>query len=146
MRKIQTKPCKHCNELYEKHYYMSQTNWENRSKYCSRRCLRKDTTCGEKHYNWKGGISGENRRLRHSVEYREWRTSVFERDDYTCMQCGKRGVYLEANHIKRFIDFPKLRLDIGNGITLCRPCHDATKGKEESFETLFYNKLRTHTG
>ena len=132
-----TKNCLHCGTTFEKPYKKSLKDWNTRSKYCSRRCLRKDTTVGEKHYNWKGGITEPNRKLRHSCEYTDWRKQVFERDDYTCQMCDKRGVYIEANHILRFIDNPEHRLSVMNGITLCRPCHDKTKGKEEKYQAVF---------
>ncbi len=35
---------------------------------------------GEKHWNWQGGITPENRLVRHSKEYEAWRQAVFERD------------------------------------------------------------------
>lgn len=85
----------------------------------------------EKHWNWKGGITLINDGIRHSLEYKRWRTSVFERDDYTCVWCGARNglgktVVLNADHIKQFSDFPELRLEVSNGRTLCRPCHETT--------------------
>jgi hypothetical protein len=42
---------------------------------------------GEKHHNWKGGITSINNKIRQSLEYKLWRTAVFERDRYTCIWC-----------------------------------------------------------
>lgn len=84
------------------------------------------STKGEKSHNWKGGISSKNNIIRHSIEYKDWRTSVFERDNFTCVECGSRGVTLQADHIKPFAYFPELRLVIDNGRTLCVPCHKKT--------------------
>lgn len=81
---------------------------------------------GEKHWNWKGGITPTDKIQRNSLEYKLWRTSVFERDDYTCQLCHKRGGNLNADHIKRFCDHPELRFDINNGRTLCVECHRKT--------------------
>jgi len=81
---------------------------------------------GENSVHWKGGITPENKKIRNSTEYREWRKDVFERDDYTCQICSVRGVELNADHIKPFSRFPKLRLELSNGRTLCVPCHSQT--------------------
>jgi 5-methylcytosine-specific restriction endonuclease McrA len=79
---------------------------------------------GDKHYNWKGGITSENAKIRHCLEYRIWRRSVFERDKYMCVFGGKpHGNKLEADHIKKFSDYPELRFAIDNGRTLCLECH-----------------------
>lgn len=87
---------------------------------------------GVKHHNWKGGITTENAKTRSSRRYAKWRTTVFERDDYTCIDCCARNgngvaIYLEAHHIKSFAEYPDLRFDIDNGITLCRGCHKKTE-------------------
>jgi len=79
---------------------------------------------GKDSFNWKGGVTPENEKIRHSKEYKEWRISVFERDNYTCVNCGDdKGGNLNADHIKPFSLFPALRLDINNGRTLCVYCH-----------------------
>ncbi len=58
-------------------------------------------------------------------EYKQWRMAVFERDHFTCRDCGsKRGI--EADHILPWVSHPSLRYDISNGRTLCRPCHQKT--------------------
>ena len=85
----------------------------------------------ENHYCWKGGITPVNEKIRKSLEYRIWRTAVFERDDYTCIWCGLKSgngkaVTLHADHIKPFADYPELRFAIDNGRTLCVECHKKT--------------------
>ena len=85
---------------------------------------------GEKCYLWKGGITPINQKIRTSLEYKLWRKSVFERDNYTCQICGikgnQTGGYLQADHIKPFAYFPELRFELSNGRTLCRECHKET--------------------
>ena len=61
--------------------------------------------------------------LRNTPEYRIWRSSVFERDEFTCQNCSKVGGQLNAHHKKSFKRHPKLRTVLSNGITLCEPCH-----------------------
>ena len=58
--------------------------------------------------------------------YREWRTQVFSRDDYTCRGCGSRGGVLQADHIKPWSTHPELRYELTNGRTLCVSCHKQT--------------------
>lgn len=81
---------------------------------------------GENHWNWKGGLTPLNHKIRCSLEYKLWRTAVFERDGYTCVWCGKVGGDLNADHIKPFAHYPELRLAIDNGRTLCVSCHRTT--------------------
>ena len=79
----------------------------------------------EKHWNWKGGNSKHYKSGYFSFEYKQWRKSCMERDNYTCQECGDNG-YLTVHHIKSFAHYPELRYELTNGITLCEKCHSKT--------------------
>lgn len=81
---------------------------------------------GKRNGNWKNGSTAEIQLARSSKKYKLWRMSVFERDMFTCQECGASGVYLEAHHIKSFAEFKELRYLLSNGITLCVDCHKKT--------------------
>ncbi len=85
---------------------------------------------GQKNKSWKGGVSKQNKTERQlamqTSEYKFWRLEVFERDDYTCQECGIRGVELNADHIKPWSKYPELRYERSNGRTLCVDCHRIT--------------------
>lgn len=70
-----------------------------------------------------GAIRSGSGAARNMPEYRSWRATVYERDAYTCQECGQVGGSLEAHHIKPWSECPELRFDVDNGITLCKPCH-----------------------
>ena len=96
-------------------------------RFCSRSCSAKaNAMYGESNPTWAGGVTPERKRIRESSEYKHWRKEVFERDNYTCVQCKVRGGALHADHIKPFAYFPELRTSLENGRTLCRPCHLGT--------------------
>lgn len=83
----------------------------------------------KEHIPWNKGIgnkTSEVKKIRTSKTYKEWRKSVFERDNYICQNCGQIGGRLNAHHIKPFSIFPKLRLEMENGKTLCEKCHKKT--------------------
>ena len=97
---------------------------------------------GEKHPFWKGGVSNLRRRLYDCYKYVEWRSKVFERDNYICQICGERStegkrLILNAHHKKsmgtiikenRLVALEQAEecnklWDIDNGITWCYECH-----------------------
>ncbi len=88
--------------------------------------MRESQKRGKDHWNWQGGITPRHESIRRSREYKLWRNAVYERDNWTCVWCGSKGTRLEADHIKRFSEFPALRFAIDNGRTLCKPCHKKT--------------------
>lgn len=92
----------------------------------------------EKNPNWKGGIDRDKRGMK-TAEYKAWRYDVFCRDWFACQMpgCNEPENYLEAHHIKTYNDYPELKLEISNGITLCKECHRRIRHKEKIFEKLF---------
>lgn len=118
----------------EKHYNWKGGEVEKKCQVCQSsffvRLNRRDTAkfCSPKCKNiaQDNGISTENEKVRRSKQYKEWRTAVFERDNYTCQLCGVRGGTLNADHIKPFALYKELRFQLNNGRTLCANCHKST--------------------
>jgi len=104
--------------------------------YCSMKCSgtgRRGKTAGDKNGMWKGGISGEENSIRHSIEYIEWRNAVGRRDKSKCRFCKSRKSIV-AHHVKSFRDYKKLRFEVDNGITLCRSCHTELHAKNKGVQ------------
>jgi len=100
---------------------------------------------GSKSHFWLGGKTGHSRTIRNCFRMTEWKKAVLQRDNYTCQYCGKRGGYLEADHIEPFsvvlqrlinregidelyekaLQYDRL-WDVENGRTLCPKCHKMT--------------------
>jgi len=83
-----------------------------------------DSRTGDKHPNWKGGITPERTAYWRSDEYQNWRNSVFERDNYTCQRCLERGGYLHSHHIIPYFIAQEERFKVDNGAALCKSCHN----------------------
>ena len=97
---------------------------------------------GNKHPQWVGSkIKCFNKRIRKCLQYIQWRSDIFQRDNWICQTCNIKGGKLQAHHIKPFvvilqdnniktfeqaIDCKEL-WDINNGVTLCEDCHKLTK-------------------
>lgn len=145
-----SKDCMQCKIRFVKPPHLSYKQWEDR-KLCSKQCAvvsfetnythSKETRekmrllhlgkpapwkRGALNYFWRGGKTPQILAERMSLKYKNWRREVFERDDWTCQKCGVRGGKLNADHIKSFTHFPEIRYDLGNGRTLCVPCHIKT--------------------
>lgn len=89
----------------------------------------------------KGWVTLRNDRGKIRIELCWWSREIFKRDNWTCKFCEKEWWLIHAHHIKKFIDYPELRLDINNWITLCKRCHDILLRREEQFEELCYSLI-----
>lgn len=96
-------------------------------KYCSRECSH-SAMVGDKSPKWIDGKSLERDRARHGTKLKEWRKSVFKRDNYTCQHCNEK-TYLHAHHIIEWAIDESKRFDVDNGITLCVECHSNVHGR-----------------
>lgn len=113
---------------------------------------------GDKHPNWKGGITPLNLLLR---EYFHTNLAPIaaKRDQYTCQKCGAAHTVLNVHHIKYFseivkeilLENPQLNpnvvedrlvlykiithderfLDLDNLVTLCKFCHIKEHSKNQ---------------
>ena len=105
-------------------------------------CLHKfrvENNTKERHPQWNHNLTDEERIIKRNYsEYREWVQKIYQRDNYTCQCCGKRGITLNAHHIESYADNPDLRLDINNGATLCEECHS------NKYENSFHRIYGTH--
>lgn len=93
----------------------------NPQKFCTKACADQHgyRNKGADHPNYREGARRRNRGDGHA----RWARLVITRDKATCQRCGAQGVELQAHHIKPYAEYPELRLDLDNGLTLCAPCH-----------------------
>lgn len=108
--------------------------YKKEQKYCSMKCSwisHKWENC----HLWMWWITEENELERKSSRYKQWRASVFERDNYTCQECKKKWYRIHADHIKPFAYYKELRFDINNWRTLCVQCHYKT-------DTYWYKSIK----
>ena len=84
---------------------------------------------------------------RNSTLYDIWRTACKTRDSFTCQHCGikeadlpKTGLQVEdtlhVHHIKSWSEFPLLRYEVDNGLTLCVNCHRKEETRLANIRTL----------
>ena len=88
--------------------------------------------------NYIDGRTPLTQKVRHCEKYVNWRNSVFERDEYTCQECGQISGKIESHHIYKFSHIwndNKIKnyndalsceqlWDVDNGQTLCKKCHN----------------------
>ena len=63
-----------------------------------------------------------SKKCRKSDAYQKWKSFVKTRDKGKCKIC-KSTKHIHIHHIKNFKQYPHLRLEVTNGITLCQKCH-----------------------
>jgi len=77
-----------------------------------------------------------------SPAYAKFKKEVKDRDGRKCQwpACESTKA-LEVHHIRKWSDFPSLRFDMSNGITLCKKCHKRVTGNEEIYSEFFIRLL-----
>ena len=117
--KNQVKECPVCKNKF--------TPKTSNQRYCGIDCVKEKRRIRADELRESKGVNADRheRKLRVSNwRYAQWRTDVFERDEYTCQCCGdKKGKNLNAHHLFSYSDNKEVRLDADNGITLCIACH-----------------------
>jgi len=79
---------------------------------------------------------------RRSYAYTEWRKRVWLRDNFKCKigyNCNGR---IEVHHILSYTNYPELRYEINNGITLCHAHHPRKRVEEEKLIPVFQELVR----
>ncbi len=88
---------------------------------------------GNKNPRWlkDRSVVNVNKRRWRTKECIKWRNDIFKRDDWKCKIADEncKGK-LEAHHILRWSEYPELRFEINNGITLCYYHHPRKKLEE----------------
>ena len=114
-------------------YWDSEEAKKNLSRAKRGKCL------GEDNPNWRGGMPYHDYD-RNRYPAKQWVKAVKDRDNWTCQECGATN-NLHAHHIKRWKDYPDLRYDLDNGVTLCHTCHERAHGR--GFKFRWTNKQKT---
>jgi hypothetical protein len=126
-----------CNNCYTP--YTVTLARKEKSKFCSRKC-HGQYHCGEKSSHWKSdreSIVSNQSRIKQG-QYKEWRTTVFKRDNYCCRLKNENcDGELQVHHILPWKDFPFERYNVNNGITLCYKHHPRKKEEVKNLEDCF---------
>ena len=144
MHKKECKTCKNCGKSFKVFYSEIKKGV---GLFCNRKCyyqyvkLHPIRGCLGKHWkhtaeykkrlslsrmgkNNPNYISGSTKTRRAKTQrIKNWRLKVFNRDDFTCQECNKKGGDINAHHIIFWSEDKDKRFLIGNGVTLCVPCH-----------------------
>lgn len=78
---------------------------------------------------------------RNDSAYKNWRKQVWMRDEYKCKMKNNNCLgKIEAHHILGWTDYPELRYELNNGITLCH-FHHPRKRSEVAKLSPFFKEL-----
>lgn len=95
---------------------------------------------GKNNPNWKGGILPEYKYP--SFWNKELKETIRKRDNYTCQVCGCPQKECDRALDVHHIDFNEKNLDENNLISLCRYCHNKTKGNKKHWIKLLLEKIK----
>lgn len=99
----------------------------NKRNFCSSTCMGKwmsENLKGENNPFYNPNLTYTERMIkRNYTEYHEFVKEVFERDKYTCANCGQHGGSLQVHHLNGYNWDKENRVNPNNGVTLCNACH-----------------------
>ncbi len=105
----------------------------------------KNVLRGEKNHRWikdRTKLKTDERKKSYDTKYKYWMLEVKKRDKWKCRllndDCSGR---LESHHILNWIEFPELRYEINNGITLCHFHHPKGRKEEKRLSPYFKDLL-----
>lgn len=110
-------------------YFLKKKNQYNRSKhhYCSIECMSVGYIgmfTGKLNGNYIHGKSEElYQKGRNDIGYKRWKRNVIQRDKNRCRLCHTDRE-LVAHHLDGYNWCVEKRVDVNNGVTLCKGCHD----------------------
>lgn len=117
-------PCENCHTLIPVKRYRVI---ERKHHFCSHKCYSLWKSVDYKGVNnprWNPNKTQEEREIgRNTPENYQWRNEIYKRDCWTCQITGRKGGNLVAHHFYSYADYPELRTDVNNGITLTKEIH-----------------------
>ena len=112
---------------------------------------------GKEHPRWvENKKSSLQKSIRSSQKYHQYKATILKRDNFACVLCDIKRVYLELDHHpKGFAQLLKEHIiqtydeamscdelwQIENGRTVCQPCHETT----DNFPQQLKGKRKYHT-
>lgn len=99
-------------------------------------------TSGDKHWNWKGGITPLARRLREFFGVNQV-LKVLQRDDYKCQMCGSKH-NLHVHHIKHFSHILQRILDENSNLNPVENINDLYNIAIKDYEFCNLDNLITY--
>lgn len=116
------KNCKYCDTVFYEYPYLKDKRF-----YCSQTCSNRANApkLSKDRMGDNNPAAKKDSKWRHRYAYNKWREECLKRDKFSCIECGENSYKkLVVHHIKSYKDFPKLRIEVSNGVTLCRSCHN----------------------
>lgn len=122
-----------CNCSCGRSVIVAETTLYKRNKQA---CLHCSTKKGSEHHSWNSDLLNGDRSSRRGSVCVNWRNEIYERDEYTCQVSGRIGGQMNAHHLYSWHSHPELRLELSNGISICKQLHDL-------FHKLYGKKFNT---
>ena len=129
--KTRIKECLICQTSFEG-IKRRGSSWDS-AKFCSQVC-----------YQIEASVFMETLRYRGKENW-IWRKKVLNRDNGRCQMINKdcKGI-IEVHHILRYSEFPELRFEVKNGISLCNFHHPRKKVEEIKLVPFFTSLTNKH--